>query len=234
MILIEENCIIHANVGDGEGFLRWKDGRIQPVTHAHKVGDPAELARIREFEEHHPGRKCLVDLRAGGWAVADPLGNFIRVARSIGDPKYDPEVLTRMCRGMLGVCSMCGKLTLLFAADPFVGVIPLTKEADFVVIASDGLWDVMTFEEVADFIVKQDNHSHLKIAEMLVDEAIARNSQDNVTAVVAFLNLSSPLPHTAREGSMGNMSGFAAANAAAAAAAAAATAAAGSTEKFVH
>jgi hypothetical protein len=36
VLLIDDGILYHANVGDGEGFLRWKDGRIQPVTKAHK------------------------------------------------------------------------------------------------------------------------------------------------------------------------------------------------------
>ncbi len=52
-------CIVHANVGDGEGFLRWKDGRIQPVTHAHKVSDAAELQRIRTIEERWVAHMCV-------------------------------------------------------------------------------------------------------------------------------------------------------------------------------
>lgn len=48
------------------------------------------------------------------------------------DPSYDHEILT---------------------CEPHVGVIPLTEEVDFLVVASDGVWDVMTFENVAEFIL---------------------------------------------------------------------------------
>lgn len=85
VLLIEDDVLYHANVGDGEGFLRWSDGRIQPVTKAHKVGDPAELERIRELEVRKKTR-ILLNLGAGGMAVSDPDGNYMRVARSIGDP----------------------------------------------------------------------------------------------------------------------------------------------------
>lgn len=169
VLLIEETTITYANVGDGEGFARYKDGRIVPLTTAHKVSDASEIARIRAIEAKDPSKKFLVDLKGGGMAVCDPKGNYVRVSRSIGDPSYDSEVLS---------------------SEPSVGALKFQPgDIDFVVIASDGLWDVMKFQDVAGFILGHDGHSHLKMAEMLVDEAIKRESADNVTVIVAFMGL---------------------------------------------
>jgi|JI10StandDraft_1071094.scaffolds.fasta_scaffold318318_1 serine/threonine protein phosphatase PrpC len=84
VILIEDGTLYHANVGDGEGFLHWKDGRITPVTKAHKVSDRDEVARIEELEKRKKTR-VLLNLGPGGMAVSDPDGNYMRVSRSIGD-----------------------------------------------------------------------------------------------------------------------------------------------------
>ena len=110
--------------------------------------------------------KCVVDLGTGGLVVTDPDGNYVRVARSIGDPAYDPHIVT---------------------CEPDVGKIQLTPDAELVVIASDGIWDVMKFEEVGDMLHALNPASQVQAAEMLVDEAIKRGSVDNCTAIVVFL-----------------------------------------------
>ncbi len=166
VLLIEEGTLIHANVGDGEGFLHWKDGRIVPVTKAHKVSDRDEVARIEELERKKKTRVLLNLGPAGGMAVSDPDGNYMRVSRSIGDRMYDPEIVT---------------------CDPHLGQIALSPDADFVVIASDGIWDFLSFENVADMVKGLSGTSQVKAAEILVDEAIRKGSQDNCTAVVVFL-----------------------------------------------
>jgi protein phosphatase 1A len=80
---------------------------------------------------------------------------------------YDPEIVT---------------------CEPYLGQVALSSDADFVVIASDGIWDCLSFQEVADMVVALNGPSQVKCAELLVDEAIKRGSQDNCTAVVVFFN----------------------------------------------
>jgi serine/threonine protein phosphatase PrpC len=165
VLLIEDSTLYHANVGDGEGFLLWKSGKIEPVTKAHKVSDPSEIARIQEMEKRKQVR-VLLNLKEGGMAICDPEGNYMRVSRSIGDPNYDSEIVT---------------------CEPDVGKIQLTAEAELVVIGSDGIWDVISFKEAADILSRLSAPNQVKAAEILVDEAIRRGSMDNCTAVVVFL-----------------------------------------------
>ncbi len=165
VLLIENSTLYHANVGDGEGFLRWKSGKIEPVTKAHKANDPSEIARMQEVEKRKE-KRVLLNLGAGGMAVSDPEGNYMRVSRSIGDPSYDTDIVT---------------------CDPEVGKIQLSPEAEFVVIASDGIWDVIKFEEASEMLATLSAPSQVKAAEMLVDEAIRRGSMDNCSAIVVFL-----------------------------------------------
>ena len=165
VFILEESTLYWANVGDGEGFLRWKSGKIEPVAVPHKCSDPSELARMREVEKRRNIR-CILDLKTGGVAVSDPTGSYVRVARSIGDSTYDGEIVT---------------------CDPDVGCITLSPDADFVVIASDGVWDMLTYDEVAEMLQGLSGSQQVKAAEMLVKEAIKRGSMDNCTACVVFL-----------------------------------------------
>ncbi len=62
----------------------------------------------------------------------------------------------------------------------------LTPSDEFVVLASDGLWDKLSNQEAVDLIhdtVKQPT----MCAQRLAMEALARGGEDNVAVVVAFL-----------------------------------------------
>jgi len=64
----------------------------------------------------------------------------------------------------------------------------LCKEDQFIIIASDGLWDVMSSEEVVDFL-HQLRHINpglntAFLAQALVYEASSRHSTDNITVLV--------------------------------------------------
>lgn len=62
----------------------------------------------------------------------------------------------------------------------------LSAEDDFVIVACDGLWDVVSNEEAVAF-VKDTVKEPSMCAKRLVAEAGTRLSGDNVTVVVAFL-----------------------------------------------
>lgn len=73
----------------------------------------------------------------------------------------------------------------------------IDEELDsFVVIASDGLFDVMTSQDVVSFIHQQvvttppHNHQFLQknIGKIVADEALKRGSFDNITVLVLWIN----------------------------------------------
>jgi len=85
------------------------------------------------------------------------------------------------------------------SAEPYVTCEPdlfkykLNKYDKFIVIACDGLWDVMTNEEVVNFILHEcydDSGKRIKdkIAKKLADKAIQQGSTDNVTIIVVFFS----------------------------------------------
>jgi len=73
-------------------------------------------------------------------------------------------------------------------ADPFVTNVSLRfDEDDFLILACDGLWDVLTHQEAVDFVTKQlqitDDLN--EISKNLVNEAFIRHSSDNISVIVA-------------------------------------------------
>ena len=59
---------------------------------------------------------------------------------------------------------------------------------EFLVLASDGLWDVLTNQAVCDICQRMSGHPAATISEELVNSAITRGSMDNVTCIVLKLD----------------------------------------------
>lgn len=93
----------------------------------------------------------------GRWRVEGVLA----VSRSIGDVSLQPFV----------------------TAEPEIIEKNIEPEDEYLVLASDGLWDVMENEYVAKMVLSG-SKQFLQIAKTLCTEAIILGSQDNVTALV--------------------------------------------------
>lgn len=93
----------------------------------------------------------------------------LAVSRAIGDVNYKPYV----------------------SAEPEIVVKKIEKDKDmFIVLASDGLWDVMTNEEVARYVYRNVvlRATDFKlIARELCREALIRGSCDNITCQIVCL-----------------------------------------------
>lgn len=62
---------------------------------------------------------------------------------------------------------------------------PRDSSASFIILACDGIWDVMTNEEVALFIAHRASANELEsIASQLLDECIRRRSTDNMSVYI--------------------------------------------------
>lgn len=92
--------------------------------------------------------------------------------------------------GILAVSRAFGNRTLrqVIRPDPEMTQRELTKDDDFLVMASDGLWDVLRNKDVCDICYSMINNGNQQIAEELVNTAISRGSMDNVTCIVVRLN----------------------------------------------
>ena len=81
-------------------------------------------------------------------------------------------------------------------AIPSIVELNLTEEDDFVVLASDGLWDVMNEEQAQSFIYDWRNNSlstsvdQENVSAALISEATRLISNDNITVCVLFLKRS--------------------------------------------
>ncbi len=124
----------------------------------HKPDDPAEQQRIHE---------------AGGTISKPYPGDVLRVenqlamTRVLGDFGMDKHIVPPM-------------------AD--IVEYPRDSSAAFIVLACDGIWDVMTNEDVALFVVNRIATTKLEdIPAQLLDECLHRNSTDNMSVYIIKL-----------------------------------------------
>ncbi|KAF8403578.1 hypothetical protein HHK36_011682 [Tetracentron sinense] len=92
------------------------------------------------------------------------LLNDYRVTRSIGDDDLKPAV----------------------TAEPEITETILSSEDEYLVMASDGLWDVVSNEEVIS-IIRDTVKEPGMCSKRLATEAAERGSKDNITVIVVFL-----------------------------------------------
>ncbi|XP_020223738.1 protein kinase and PP2C-like domain-containing protein isoform X1 [Cajanus cajan] len=95
------------------------------------------------------------------WRVGLPA---LQVTRSIGDDDLKPAV----------------------TAEPEITQNTLCAEDEFLVMASDGLWDVISSMEVIN-IIKDTVKEPGMCSKRLATEAVERGSKDNITVIVVFL-----------------------------------------------
>ncbi|CAN4105175.1 unnamed protein product [Withania somnifera] len=139
--------------------------------------------------DHKPNREDEYErIEAAGGKVIQWNGHrvfgVLAMSRSIGDKYLKPWIIP----------------------DPEVTFIPRTKDDECLILASDGLWDVMTNEEVCDMARKRILMWHKKYgatlpvvrgegidpaaqaaAEWLSNRALQKGSKDNITVIVVDL-----------------------------------------------
>ncbi|XP_058735659.1 probable protein phosphatase 2C 28 [Vicia villosa] len=119
--------------------------------------------------DHEPEKEKEKDMveRRGGFVSKRP-GNVARV---------DGELAMTRAFGD-------GKLKEHITAEPDVMVKKIDDETEFIILASDGLWKVMTNQEVCDCIRDVDDAQ--KAAKKLVKEAKSMGSYDDISCIVVM------------------------------------------------
>jgi len=169
-VLDQHNKLTVANVGDSEAIL-CRGSKAIPLSTPHNPHkSQAEKERVLSV-----GGK-IWNNRVGHPALNAKFFS-IAVSRSIGDMMYkNPEITQNKQSGLI--------------ADPEINQVFLTDDDNFLILACDGLFDVITEQEAVDFV-----YEHMKttddleaIAKRLVEAAMIKGSLDNITALlVAFI-----------------------------------------------
>eukprot|EP00249_Psilotum_nudum_P020320 c27654_g1_i2 orf=501-1682(-) len=192
-----------ANLGDSRavmGVAAKSTRAITPIqlTTEHNAG--IEAVR-QELKALHPGDSDIVVLRQGVWRVK----GIIQVSRSIGDVYLKKQEFNReplLARFRLSEPLKRPALT----AEPTILLHKIGPEDQFLIFASDGLWEHLSNEEAAEIVQK---HPRMGIARRLVraalgraakkrelryndlrklERGIRRHFHDDISVVVVFLN----------------------------------------------
>ena len=194
MAMIQDNKIIIANVGDSRLVL-FKNCNVFFATEDHKPNTETEKKRIKNAGGEIYQTFTYFPLRQNGREIEAPwrvLPGRLSVSRTFGDIEAkDPKF-----GGMGGVVM----------ALPDVTEFVLDDEFNFMVIGCDGIFDVLSNEEILECIkivlkekkveeINEDNIHELcgEFAGMIVKGAIAKDSSDNVSCIVVAFNLKSLL-----------------------------------------
>eukprot|EP00899_Mesostigma_viride_P003514 jgi/Mesvir1/13163/Mv06128-RA.1 len=152
-----------ANAGDSRCVLS-QQGIARELSKDHKPDNQNEKERI-----------C----NAGGFVANKRVGGMLGLSRAIGDMafKQNPELTPR---------------AQMVTAFPEVRSIALDAGDEFMVLACDGIWDVMTSQQVIDFCrarLRYKDASLMRICEELLDTCLAPDRRqgigcDNMSAAI--------------------------------------------------
>jgi serine/threonine protein phosphatase PrpC len=176
-LLQEENAsraIYTAHLGDARAVI-CRGGLAVRLTSMsdHKATDPTEAKRVIE---------------AGGTIFNERVNGMLAISRAFGDHQLKAPALPND----------------VVSNVPDITSTELTDQDMFVIVACDGLWDVVEDQESVNLVLEgirelmallpntgQDNLTHRRsmaevLARMLVEEALARGTSDNVTCLMIF------------------------------------------------
>lgn len=165
--MIIEKVLYVANSGDSRAVL-CRNGQAIAMSNDHKPENQEELDRI---------------LAAGGTVIEGRVNGNLNLCRSLGDFEYksDPALSPE---------------AQMITANPEIKTIELTAQDEFLVLACDGVWDILSNQECCDFIKERlKTHQLEKIIEEMFERCLAKDigssaglGCDNMTAVILTLN----------------------------------------------
>jgi len=160
--LVIDNILYTANVGDSEAILISEiNGQI--------VADPLTTAHKAADPDE---KKRIVDM--GGHVFFNRLFGVLAVSRSFGDSRYKKP-----------------KTSQNFVSwEPAICIKELNPSHKALVLACDGLWDVLSHAEVGERVIKEISlgKNSQQISELLVTTALEKYSEDNVTVITVLFN----------------------------------------------
>ncbi|XP_071388611.1 protein phosphatase 1B isoform X2 [Centroberyx affinis] len=160
-VLLSPDHLFFINCGDSRAVL-YRNSHVCFSTLDHKPCNPREKERIQN---------------AGGSVMIQRVNGSLAVSRALGD--YDYKCVDGK-----------GPTEQLVSPEPEVFEMVRALEQDqFVVLACDGIWDVMSNEELCEFV-----RSRLEVSDDLervcnevVDTCLHKGSRDNMSVVLVCL-----------------------------------------------
>ena len=150
VLVIQDKKLYFSNAGDSRSVI-CKKGQAIAMSIEHKPSIPEEAKRIE---------------KSGAWIVDGRIFGNLNISRGLGDLEYKKDKKLKPEEQVL--------ISL-----PDVKIENLVEDIDFIVLASDGVWECKTNQEICDFFTekfkKEPNGKISKFIEELFDEIFAPN-----------------------------------------------------------
>ncbi|KAG2567203.1 hypothetical protein PVAP13_7NG257000 [Panicum virgatum] len=175
VVLIRGNHIIVANAGDSRCVLSRNDHPIALST---------------DFKPDVPGERVRIESAGRSVTVTEARGNIpridegIAISRSLGDMTY---------KDVEGLSPLQQPITAL----PEVRTEDITHDAQFLILACDGIWDCMTNQQAVDFVrmYLASDVSLAYICEAILTHCVATpRGRDNMTVMLIRFKITPPPP----------------------------------------
>ena len=192
MFMIQGKKCIIANIGDSR-LIIFKNKEVSFTTTDHKPDSIIEKARIELSGGKLYKIQTLIPIYQNGSRVNAPWRvnpGQLSVSRTFGDIQAKDE-------------KFGGNKTAIIAL-PDITEIELDDNYNFIVMACDGIFDVLKNEELLEcikIVIKEKNITNFKdvnmhqlcgdFANMIIKSALAKDSFDNVSCIVIAINLES-------------------------------------------
>nr|XP_043615074.1 probable protein phosphatase 2C 48 [Erigeron canadensis] len=196
-----------ANAGDSRAVLA-REEKVANATKAVRVSEEhnASYESVREeLQALHPNDPNIVLLKHNVWRVR----GLIQISRSIGDAYLKKAEFNKP--PLLQKFRQPGSFSQpILKAEPAILVQKLTPEDQFLIFASDGLWEHLSDQEAVDIVKSSPRDGiartlvkaalgeaarkrELRYSDLKkVDRGVRRHFHDDITVIVLFLNSQSP------------------------------------------
>jgi len=156
--LVSPNLVIFGNCGDSRAIF-CSNGAVTFCSVDHKPSNADEKSRIE---------------KAGGSVMIQRVNGSLAVSRALGDFEYKMD-------------STLAPVEQLVSPEPEVSIESRNPPLDeFLVLACDGVWDVMSNGDVADFVRSRLllHEDLVLVCNELLDTCLAMGSRDNMSVIL--------------------------------------------------
>lgn len=164
--VVADGELFVGNIGDSEAVLVSVDD--QGALQCTNLTTPHKASDQKEKERIEA---------LGGHVFFGRVFGALAVSRAFGDSRYKQPKTSQD----------------FVTADPAHHRVKLEPQHKFLILACDGLWDVMSHEEAASsvFAGYQEGKGPADVASVLVSEALRKRTEDNVSVIVVYISWSS-------------------------------------------
>lgn len=154
--LVTPTHIIVGNIGDSRSVM-CRSGKTIPMSYDHKPTNPPEQARIEA---------------ANGSVALSRVNGDLAVSRALGDFSY---------KQMAHLPPEAQQVS----PEPEFQVQERSADDQFVILCCDGIWDVMSNEEVNDYYIDKAKKGTDLVTTCcdLLDTCLEKKSRDNMTSI---------------------------------------------------